>query len=371
MNCVLIVDDEASIARLLARVVESYGYPTTIALDAEEATLRLAERDDIVLVLADVGLPGRSGIDFVASLVTDFPDVAFVMVSGLDDPSVARRALEVGAYGYVLKPFRPAEIQIVLMNAFARRRLEIENRRHRASLETLIEARTQELRKTLELLSRSNRSLMRAQEEIIQRLSIASEVRDEETGAHILRMSAYSALLASEAGLPSIEVELIRVASPLHDVGKIGIPDRILRKPGRHTPAEFEIMKQHTVIGHRTLCGTGFDLLDIAANIALCHHERWDGSGYPHGTLGDAIPLAGRIVAIADVFDALTTRRIYKPAFSIEHSLDLMREGRGTHFDPELLDGFLRRIDDILEIRARFPDEQLPPSADLSAVPIT
>jgi putative two-component system response regulator len=359
MTRILIVDDDPAICRLLVRMTEQTGYPAMIAAQADEALHAIEHNRDIGLVLADVALPGMSGIDLARVVTRTHPDVAVVMVSGIDDPETARLALENGANGYVLKPFRPTEIQIVVMNTLARRRLEIENRRHRERLEELVSERTGELRRTLELLSSSNRNLMRAQEEIIRRLSIASEIRDEETGAHILRMSAYSALLAEEVGLGAQEVELIRVASPLHDVGKIGIPDRILRKPGKHTPAEFEIMKQHTVIGHRTLSGTGYALLDTAATIALCHHERWDGSGYPEGLAGERIPMAGRIVAIADVFDALTTRRIYKPAFTLEHSLELMRASSGTHFDPELFAAFLRRIDDILAIRSRFPDEQL------------
>ena len=160
-------------------------------------------------------------------------------------------------------------------------------------------------------------------------------------------MSAYSAILADEVGLEPERCELIRVASPLHDVGKIGVPDSILRKPGKHTPDEFEVMKQHAVFGYRTLTGTGFALLDVAATIAWTHHERWEGSGYPRGLKGDQIPIEGRIVAIADVYDALTTKRVYKPAFTVERSLEIMREGKGRHFDPILLECFFRRFDEI------------------------
>jgi HD-GYP domain-containing protein (c-di-GMP phosphodiesterase class II) len=158
--------------------------------------------------------------------------------------------------------------------------------------------------------------------------------------------------------LNQVEVELIRVASPLHDAGKIGIPDAILRKPGRHTPEEFEIMKKHAEIGHEMLVGSGFPVLDMAAVIAYTHHEKWDGSGYPRQITAENIPLAGRITAISDVFDALTTKRIYKPAYSVEKSTAIMKQGRGKHFDPTILDLFINNLDVFLAIKERFPDEE-------------
>lgn len=365
MARILIVDDEGPVRKLLGRIVSQLGHQVQLAANAEEAVRTLrddriatgpGEHGHIELVLTDVRMPGTSGLDLATQIGVEFPTTAVVMVSGVDDPETAGYAIERGVYGYVLKPFRATEIQITVMNALRRRSVEQENRRHREALEEIIQGRTAELRVTLELLAQSNDRLRLAQEEIIKRLSIASEVRDEETGAHIHRMSAYSAVLADEFGLDAERVELIRVASPLHDVGKIGVPDSILRKPGKHTPEEFEVMKQHAVYGYRTLRETGFQLLDIAATIAWTHHERWDGSGYPRKLAGEDIPIEGRIVAIGDVYDALTTKRVYKPAFSVEKSLDIMREGRGRHFDPHLLDGFLRRFDEIREIQNRFPD---------------
>jgi len=355
---ILIVDDEGPVRKLLGRIVSQLGHQVSLAGNADEAVSLLRDDRGVELVLTDVRMPGTSGLDLATQIAVEFPGTAVVMVSGVDDPDTALRAIETGVYGYVLKPFRATEIQITVMNALRRRSVEAENRRHRDALEELVQGRTRELSVTLDLLAQSNSRLAQAQEEIIRRLSIASEVRDEETGAHILRMSAYSTVLAEEVGLEPERVELVRVASPLHDVGKIGVPDSILRKPGKHTPEEFELMKQHTVFGYRTLRDTGFPLLDVAAMIAWTHHERWDGSGYPRGLAAERIPIEGRIVAIADVFDALTTRRVYKPAFSIDKSLEILREGRGRHFDPELLDGFLRRFDDVLEIQRRFPDQE-------------
>ena len=357
MSRILIVDDEGPVRKLLGRIVSQLGHQVSLAGNADEAVSQLRGDRSVELVLTDVRMPGTSGLDLATQIAVEFPGTAVVMVSGVDDPDTASRAIDTGVYGYVLKPFRATEIQITVMTALRRRSVEAENRRHRDVLEDLVQGRTRELSVTLELLAQSNSRLRQAQEEIIRRLSIASEVRDEETGAHIHRMSAYSTILAQEVGLEPERVELVRVASPLHDVGKIGVPDSILRKPGKHTPEEFELMKQHTVFGYRTLRDTGFPLLDIAAVIAWTHHERWDGSGYPRGLHGEEIPIEGRIVAIADVFDALTTRRVYKPAFSIDKSLEILREGRGRHFDPNLLDGFFRRFDDVLEVQRRFPDQ--------------
>lgn len=353
---ILVVDDEGPVRKLLGRIVSQLGHHVTLAGNADEAVSSLRGDGTIELVLTDVRMPGTSGLDLATQIAVDFPGTAVVMVSGVDDPDTALRAIETGVYGYVLKPFRGTEIQITVMNALRRRMVEMENRRHRDALEELVQGRTAELSVTMDLLAQSNSRLRQAQEEIIRRLSIASEVRDEETGAHILRMSAYSTVLADEVGLEPERVELIRVASPLHDVGKIGVPDSILKKPGKHTPEEFELMKQHTTFGYRTLRDTGFPLLDIAGIIAWTHHERWDGSGYPRGLAGEAIPIEGRIVAIADVYDALTTKRVYKPAFTVEHSCNILREGKGKHFDPVLLDCFFRRFDEIREIHKRFPD---------------
>ncbi len=358
MARILIVDDEAPVRKLLGRIVSQLGHQVAMAEHADMALGMLRDDRGLELVLTDVRMPGSSGLDLATQIGVEFPGTAVVMVSGVDDPETAGRAIETGVYGYVLKPFRATEIQITVMNALRRRLVEQENKRHREALEEVIAGRTAELRVTLELLAKSNDRLKRAQEEIINRLSIASEVRDEETGSHIHRMSAYSAVLADEVGLEPERVELVRVSSPLHDVGKIGVPDHILRKPGKHTPEEFEIMKQHAVFGYRTLKDTGFALLDTAAIIAWTHHERWDGSGYPRGLAGENIPIEGRIVAIGDVYDALTTKRVYKPAFSVDESLALMRQGRGKHFDPVLLECFMRRFDEIQEIQRRFPEPE-------------
>jgi putative two-component system response regulator len=355
MARILIVDDEAHIRTLLRRFLERDGHECALATSADEAWAML-QTAPFELVLSDVNMPGTSGLELAPRIAEAYPDTPVVMVTGVDDPEVATRAVEAGAYGYIIKPFVPNEIIIGVAGALRRRELEISNRRHQHELEALVAERTAEVHSTLAQLQEANELLKAVQEEIIQRLSIASEYRDEETGAHIHRISHYTKLLTVRIGQDEGYVERIRLASPLHDVGKIATPDAILRKPGKHTPEEWEIMKGHSEAGYRILAGSGFPVLDMAAEIAISHHEKWDGTGYPHGLKGEKIPLCGRLTAVADVFDALSTERVYKPAFSIEKSVGIIRDGRGTHLDPEVVDVFLESLDDVVEIKRNFPD---------------
>jgi putative two-component system response regulator len=349
---ILVVDDEQQIRRLLARLLEDRGYRCATAGDAHEAR-RLLELERFDLVLSDVNMPGESGLDLVRDVRERYPNSAIVMVTGLDDPRYAQEALQSGAYGYMLKPFKPNELLINVANALRRRALELETRDHRESLERTVLERTAALRETIGRLKRSEAELRRVREETIRRLSWAAEFRNLETGQHIVRMSLYADLVARRAGLAPERVEQIRIASPMHDVGKIGIPDAILLKPGPLTVEEREVMKAHTEIGHRILTGSGVELLDLAATMALTHHERMDGTGYPCGLKGEAVPLEGRIVALADVFDALTSDRVYRPAFRPEEALELMRGGRGQQFDADLYDLFADAFDEVLRIRDR------------------
>ncbi|MBI2692016.1 MAG: HD domain-containing protein [Solirubrobacterales bacterium] len=216
----------------------------------------------------------------------------------------------------------------------------------------------QRLRETIEDLERSENSLEHAQEETIMRLSMAVERRDQETGDHIERMGRYCTLLASKLGWSDQKCELLRIAAPLHDVGKIAIPDSILLKPGALTPEERLEIEKHAEVGHEILAGSDSPLLDLAARIALSHHEHWDGNGYPNGLVGEEIPIEGRVAAIADVFDALTSDRVYRPAMTVERSLAIMSEGRASQFDPVLLDVFFDSIVEVLLIRDGHVEEK-------------
>jgi cyclic di-GMP phosphodiesterase len=354
---ILIVDDEGQIRTLLARLLGAQGYECVTAESAAEGRRKLEEAP-FGLVLSDVNMPGESGLDFGREVLARHPDTAVVMVTGLDDRRYADVAIELGAYGYVLKPFKPNELIINVGNALRRRTLEIESRSSREQLEQTVLDRTSALRETISRLESSESELRRLREETIRRLSWAAEFRNQETGEHIVRMSLYCSLLARLAGLDAERAELIRIASPMHDVGKIGIPDRILLKPGRLTEEERRVMEAHAEMGHRILAGSGVDLLDLAAQMALTHHERIDGTGYPGGLVGDAIPIEGRICAVADVFDALTSDRVYRKAFQPDEARQLMLEGRGTQFDARLLDLFFSAFDDVLAIRRAAADGQ-------------
>jgi cyclic di-GMP phosphodiesterase len=352
---ILVVDDEEPIRRVIARLLQRNGYECETAGDAEEAMMLLKERD-FALVLTDMDMPGTSGLDLIMQIVAMYEDIATVMVTGMDDAKLADAALKIGAYGYIIKPFESNEILINVMNALRRRGLEIENRNHRLRLEQMVRDRTAELWEAIARLEKAEKNLRQSREETVQRLSIAAEFRDDETAQHIQRMSRYCALLARKAGEDTERCELIRVASLMHDVGKIGIPDQILLKPAPLTPEERTIMEQHSEIGYRILAGSQSELLRLAAEIAWTHHERVDGSGYPLGIKGNEIPLDGRIAAIADVFDALTSDRVYKKAFPLGRAIEIMREGRGVHFDPKLLDMFLDSMDEVLLIRDQYAD---------------
>lgn len=352
---ILVVDDEIPIQRMLGRLLEQYGYSCTLACNPQEARLHLDEKD-FALILCDVNMPGESGLDLVKHILEHYPHMAAVMVTGLDNPQLASVALEIGAYGYILKPFESNEILINVANALRRRRLEIENKTHRERLELTVLERTAALRHAIDSLERAEKELRLSREETIQRLAIAAEYRDGATAQHIQRMSHYCCLLARRHGLDSQQCELIRIASPMHDIGKIGTPDHILLKPGKFTPDEFKAIALHPEIGYRILSGSGADLLKLAATIAWTHHEKFDGSGYPRGLHGDTIPLEGRIAAIADTFDALTSKRVYKPAFPIEQAIDIMHKRRGKDFDPDLLDTFINGMDEVLKIRNQFAD---------------
>ncbi|MCD6142374.1 HD domain-containing protein, partial [Candidatus Bipolaricaulota bacterium] len=273
-----------------------------------------------------------------------------VMVTALHDVEDRVKALEAGADDFLTKPVDKTVLRARVQSLLKVKAYNDHMRNYQQELEAEVAKRTEELQQAFEKVKESSL-------ETIYRLARAAEYKDEDTGTHIMRMSHYAATVARELGLPEDEAESILYAAPMHDVGKIGIPDRILLKPGKLDPDEWKVMKQHTLIGGKILSGSEAGFIKLAEVIALTHHEKWDGSGYPNGLTGEDIPIAGRITAIADVFDALTSKRPYKEPFPLEKSFSIIREGRGTHFDPAVVDAFFAVTDEILAIKERFKGE--------------
>ncbi|MFC3150349.1 HD domain-containing phosphohydrolase [Litoribrevibacter euphylliae] len=324
---ILIVDDEPANIQVIGRILNE-DYQTLFAKSGEQA-IELANKQQPDLILMDIVMPGMSGYEAVEQLkknkrTASIPVIFITSMTGDDHETLG---FECQAVDYITKPVHP---NIVL--ARVKTHLSL------VGVDALNETR----------------------EQIIHSLGHAAEYKDNETGLHVIRMSNYSKVIAQAAGLSEEECELLCTAAPMHDVGKIGIPDHILLKPGKLNDQEWKIMKRHPFIGYKIIGNQNSPLLALAASIAYTHHEKWNGKGYPRGLKGTDIPLEGRIVAIADVFDALTTARPYKAAWPIEKALDLIKEESGEHFDPRLVPLFLDHLDEILAIREQWMEEDTP-----------
>ena len=352
---ILSVDDQALVRLALSRILEKKGYHCLEAEDFDQAMEQL-NNNPVDLVLCDLHMPGRSGLELVAALADRIPDLAIVMVSSADDMDLALECLEKGAYGYVLKPFKAREILIQVNSALRRRMLELDYRDRERVLAQKVREQTAEIRES--------------RDEISFRLLAASEQRDTETGTHIRRIGLYASEMARLLDWNEEAVDCIRAAAPMHDIGKIGVPDRILQKPGALDDQEWTLMKDHTVIGAKILQGSSVPFIRMGAQIAVCHHEKWDGTGYPKGLHSTQIPVEARITALVDVYDALSQKRCYKDAWPEEQVLSFMVERRGTHLDPDLIDLFMKHIDTFREIRENNPDESSATSGPELAHPL-
>jgi putative two-component system response regulator len=268
-------------------------------------------------------------------------DLAVVMVTGEENPELAERAFELGAYGYLVKPYRRADLLITVRNAMRRRQLEQQAKSYQRELEQDVVMKSLETERVRQLLRRSEESLERSRLETVHKLSLAVEMRDQVTGHHLSRMGAYCEELCRRLELTDDVCESIALAGQMHDIGKIAVPDHILLKMGPLTDEERSQMQTHAEIGKQILQGSESPLLQLAESIAWTHHEKVDGSGYPRGLRGDEIPIEGRVAAVADVFDALTRDRPYREAMSLVDTVKLMSDGRGTHFDADVLDAFM------------------------------
>jgi putative two-component system response regulator len=320
---ILVVDDEPGNLQLLRHILQDH-YRLLFTKDGARA-LELARQERPKLILLDVMMPGMSGYEVCAALKKDPVTAAIpvIFVTALSDIEDEIEGFSVGAVDYITKPVSPA-----IVRARVRTHLSL--------------VRTEELRES--------------RLQIVQRLGLAAEYKDNETGLHVIRMSHFAKILGLAAGMSETEADDLLHAAPMHDVGKIGIPDRILQKPGPLDPDEWKIMQSHCAIGGDIIGEHESGLLATARTIALSHHEKWDGSGYPNGLAGEAIPLSGRIVAIADVFDALTSARPYKTAWTVEAAIEYLSTQKGRHFDPKLVDLFIAHMPAVNEIKERWAE---------------
>jgi putative two-component system response regulator len=353
---ILVVDDEPANVALLERLLRKSGSTNVRSTSDPREGLKLWDTFEPDLLLLDLMMPHLDGFAFMEKIRTSpwMTSAGYVPVLVLTADATARtrdKALGSGAKDFLTKPFDATEVRLRISNLLDTRALHVRLAHANHELEDRVRDRTRALAGSLNELNSAHANLRLSREETIERLSIASEFRDDDTGQHIHRMSRYTTILARLAGYDEEDCALIQMASQMHDVGKIGIPDRVLLKPGKLKPEEREVMERHAEIGHDILSGSESELLRLAARIALSHHERFDGQGYPHGLAGEEIPVEGRIAAISDVFDALTSDRVYRQAFPLMKALQIMKEGRGTQFDPVLLDLFFDSIPEILMVK--------------------
>ncbi len=361
---ILLVDDNVTNLDILVNLLKG-GYRLAVAKNGPKALL-FAKEHQPDLILLDIMMPGMDGHQ-VCSLLKSSPEtrhIAVIFITAIHESMSKTMGFKLGAVDYITKPFDAAEVK-------ARVHTHISLIRYRDRLEDMVRVRTAQLEKT-------NRELEETRMQIIQRLGKAAEYKDDETGRHVIRVSLYSAIVAEALGIfDEKAINLIRISSPMHDIGKIGIPDRILTKPGPLDHDEWEIMKQHCTIGESILTpstewesilslssdknnvrqlSSDSELLKVARKIALCHHEHWDGKGYPTGLKEEEIPIEARIVAIADIYDALSSRRPYKVPFAEQKCQDIIKTLSGTHLDPDVVKAFFESIDRILDIKAKWKD---------------
>lgn len=347
---ILIVDDVEINILVLLESLSMYS-KISVSLDSKIALDSLSYvTPDIILL--DIFMPDMSGFDICHFIKNNeqMSDIPIIFITSEQDPLSLNKAFELGAIDYIKKPFDTIEVNARLRTHLKLKIAEQKLKDHNANLETKVAERTKNLEE-------KNVELQEVKRETIFRLSLAAELRDSDTGNHIKRIQAYTELIALKCGMSREEAELLGLASSMHDLGKIGIPDHVLLKPGKLIPEEFEIMKQHTIIGAKALAESGSELLRVAHLVALSHHERWDGQGYPHELQGVNIPIEARIVGLVDAFDAMLSRRPYKEPFSVEKALSIIIDEKGRHFDPHLVDIFVASLNEILAIKDMFSYE--------------
>jgi putative two-component system response regulator len=350
-SVILVVDDQPQNIELLEAYLAPQGYKIVTAANGEEALGKLSG-SQIDLILLDVMMPCMDGFEVTRRIRHDNTHqlLPIILVTALRETEDRVKGIESGCDDFISKPVDKMELLARVRSLLKVKAYNDLMLNYRDELASEVTRRTEELKHVLE-------KIKAVALDTIYRLSMASEYKDEDTGTHIKRMSRFSAAVARRMGLNEAAIETILYAAPMHDLGKIAISDKILLKPGMLDPVEWEIMKRHTTIGAKILKGSDAEIIKLAETIARSHHEKWDGKGYPDGLKGIEIPIACRITAIADVFDALTSKRPYKEPLSVETSLAIIREGKGSQFDPDIVDAFFAIQDEILKIKKEYDDD--------------
>jgi len=350
MSTVLVCDDELMNRKVASKILKKEGFEVVEAVNGKEA-VEILNKVSIDLILMDLMMPVMDGYEATEIIKANdsIKHIPLIVISALSDKAAINRALELGADEYLTKPFDLVEFKLRVKNAIKIGSYHNYLEEKKSLLESLVQERTQELHSALQEVQNSEK-------DILSILAKTAEFRDNETSKHTIRVGIMSEFLAKKFGWSDKESALMRLAAPMHDMGKVGISDTILLKPGKLSDDEFSIMKEHSTIGYEILSQKQTPLLKLAAEIAYTHHEKYDGSGYPRGLKAQEIPQSGAIVAVTDVFDALLSKRPYKEPFPLEKALAILKEGSGKHFSPEVVELFVENCDDIMYLRRELED---------------